>query len=148
MYIGSLNSRRLKEKNSPQALSCTFGQDNLQKTPPPLVGYVLVLGPRGGQCGIRVMSVTRFPTNPCFAAQLPLGELTQLAQYLVSSPSLVIVYAVFLCSLSLTLRPGSCQCQCGRPAACVSPGPCPSRQRSAFVRRLRLIHQLRPLHSR
>ena len=33
------------------------------------------------------MSVTRFPTNPCFAAQLPLGELTQLAQCLVSLPS-------------------------------------------------------------
>ncbi len=59
---------KAQRKNSPQALSCTFGQDNLQKTPPPLVGYVLVLGPRGGQCGIRVMSVTRFPTNPCVAA--------------------------------------------------------------------------------
>ena len=33
------------------------------------------------------MPVTRFPTNPCFAAQLPLGELTQLAQCLVSLPS-------------------------------------------------------------
>ena len=33
------------------------------------------------------MPVTRFPTNPCFAAQLPLGELTQLAQYPVSLPS-------------------------------------------------------------
>ena len=33
------------------------------------------------------MTVTRFSTNPCFAAQLPLGELTQLAQCLVSLPS-------------------------------------------------------------
>ena len=34
-----------------------------------------------------MLSVTCFPTNPCVAAQLPLGELTQLAQYLVSLPS-------------------------------------------------------------
>ncbi len=45
------------------------------------------------------MTVTRFSTNPCFAAQLPLGELTQLAQRFV-----LILVNVSVTALPLAFR--------------------------------------------
>ena len=62
---------KAQRKNSPQALLYAFGQDNLQKASSSLVGDVVDLDPRGGVCGIRGVSVLRFPTNPCVATQLP-----------------------------------------------------------------------------
>jgi len=79
---------KAQRKNSPQALSCTFGQDNLQKTPFPLVGSCSRSRCEGR--GVWYPGYVCFPASPLIpvlSRSLQLGELTQPAQYLFSCPT-------------------------------------------------------------